>query len=818
MSANNIVVNGQNAKCCDTADITVTHFLESGGPIRDSSGSVLQTHQVSHVNHSKIQNLESRRTLPLAGMVTMPPSRSICFSPFYLNSSLLAFWLIMSVTRGLSWVLKKPVSSGIQARRQSAVRFLNFGGCRYRRLFATSSPNDFHTHVFVEPENLPATVSEVIAATMGDLVASENEDVVINKHDNKDTNTAGGKLTPKQLLQLGSVWFLSADHVKHNSTIESSMETHSKFKASRLELADADRPVQEGDYFRIHHNPRRFFSVYDVDWKLIERGNPKIGPPSVRANVTVVTTQGKEPVVGGNSGFWIINKPPLVPVHATVDNRIENVVHQISRNNPSPEVEYVATTQRLDINTSGLLVVATKPEFAAYFADLLRNKTRTATSKSNTTDTQKVQPACSNIKKSYKCLVCLQQREDESVVEAWQRLKGLQEGNETIRHFLEPSIRAPKTFAVHPPRRRDADGNEVSDWLECLMTIRQVGPLVPIHLGGADGGGSAASSSSMLSERLWSSANGVKMPHQTKAICELKVDLQTGRAHQIRGQLAEMGYPLVGDEQYGGAIPAEGLAVNEDNVIDGRDAHPQLLALQCHHVGFWDADYKMVWNHRRRRDIIKGFPSDRWVSASLEKAWWTDILLSNSVAGTNETFAFVTSAEDIGLLTNQKEQISLTHDKGNVQDRRPDLLPPVIQLSPGRNKYVLVKLVTSNSEYQGSVSTISAGADPDADTTTRWYVKSASPNECGGPYHANVAQDLLDWIIAAGYNNDEIQVAGGGKIDYNPATRRAHVYGFSYGYGKGNHAKVASLIQAETGEGKPLDGIHATYDNSDDLY
>ena len=147
------------------------------------------------------------------------------------------------------------------------------------------------------------------------------------------------------------------------------------------------------------------------------------------------------------------------------------------------------------------------------------------------------------------------------------------------------------------------------------------------------------------------------------------------------------------------------------------------------------------------------------------------------------------------------------------------MLPPTIQLSPGRNKYVLVRIVISNSEQEGSANTTNvASVNDSAVTTTRWFVKSASPKECGGPYHANVAQDLLEWINAAGYDNNEIQVTGGGRIDYNPETQRAHVYGFAYGYGKGNHAKVASLIQAETAKASPSQGVYVTYDNSDELY
>ena len=40
-----------------------------------------------------------------------------------------------------------------------------------------------------------------------------------------------------------------------------------------------------------------------------------------------------------------------------------------------PPPVYVATPQRLDQNTSGLFVMATKKPFAAYFAQLLRGKT-----------------------------------------------------------------------------------------------------------------------------------------------------------------------------------------------------------------------------------------------------------------------------------------------------------------------------------------------------------------------------------------------------------------------------------------------------------
>jgi hypothetical protein len=96
----------------------------------------------------------------------------------------------------------------------------------------------------------------------------------------------------------------------------------------------------------------------------------------------------------------------------------------------------------------------------------------------------------------------------------------------------------------------------------------------------------------------------------------------------------------------------------------------------------------------------------------------------------------------------------------------------------------------------------------DDQNTTHWCVKSASAKECGGPYHSNVAEELMECIEAAGYDN--AVVTGGGRIDYVQDSATAHVYGFSYGFGKGDHAKAAELIAQS--------GIMATYDNSNALY
>jgi hypothetical protein len=207
------------------------------------------------------------------------------------------------------------------------------------------------------------------------------------------------------------------------------------------------------------------------------------------------------------------------------------------------------------------------------------------------------------------------------------------------------------------------------------------------------------------------------------------------------------------------------------------------LALQCCELEFLDPD--IITKHDGSVSMNR---SKRWNRFRLEKAWWNPLLeqyqeQTNALAEGDAT----TTASDVNL----GEPSSTTNIVAKAP-LRPDLLPPRVSLSPGKNKYVLIK-----AEH------------PDSDEVL-WFCKSASPAECGGPYHGNVAQELREWIEAAGW---EVTVTGGGRIDYRPAEKQAVVYGFSYGFGKGDHARAANLIQ-EWSDGS----VQATHDNSAGLY
>jgi 23S rRNA-/tRNA-specific pseudouridylate synthase len=765
--------------------------------------------------------------------------------------------------------------------------------------------SEFATHVKVGKEDAPtATTTTVESAILRSMTAlgengksctndsnNENENnstnpvllivedkfYEIDGSSNSDSNAKtiarqlkdhppGSPMTPRQLLYLGCIWYLSADH--HQKNQEHEERTDLKVKPLRLSLSDATMTLHEGDYLRIHHTPRRFPMVYEFDWSF----------PNNACN-TSVTTNNKDdalPVVVQQQGpgYCIIDKPPIIPVHATVDNAVENAAHQLflalkeqqqqkltAFNVTKKHVDtnftrtrlpqqqqqrqqlagqedppYLAAVQRLDVNTSGLMVMGTSPEFAAYFSQLLRRKTAAidvhgGSSSSNGVITTRRNATSSSrsptIEKGYKCLVCVQPDESsgESVLQAWKRLSNLQRpkpppssspsinsnsnSNNTIiiRHFLQASGKAPKLFVDKIP-----EDDEDSKWYECLMEITNVGDPFPLYATNED------DKTPSLASELWpkvGGSNNSRIPPTAKAVVEVQVSLLTGRTHQIRGQLSKLGFPIVGDEQYGGAMPLEGsprVERHEQNAeLDAANAasmgaplhseDPQLLALQCCHIGFRDAEYESVWNNKKRRDVLKGRPSrsGQWVQGTIQNAWWSPVLKEQHAVKEGSKFSDIDFRDADDDAADETSTIAIM-DTSTIkasssieQDIRSDMLPPPVQLSPGRNKYVVAKL-----------------RDPSTNKL-RWFVQSAPL-----PYHAEVAFDLVEWIGAVpGYEQTRIEITGGGRIDYDPSSSTVSVYGFSYRYGKGDHARVANLIEASTAFG---DDLTVTFDLSDKLY
>ncbi|KAL7491725.1 hypothetical protein ACHAWT_001080 [Skeletonema menzelii] len=619
-------------------------------------------------------------------------------------------------------------------------------------------------------------------------------------------------LCSAELLAMGSIWSLpySASSSSKSSTIVDRFDPSNGVKPTRLNMGNYNDTVYSGDYFRVHFNPRRFVDTNKYDWG----GNDGVirnNDDGSSSKPGVIVRRDDE------VGYLIINKPPNIPVHARVDNLLENVASSVGRmlwlerredllsngrsgdltnsssssssnssdggnSDEDDDVEfwpsgqrkrkkknsnqkqkqktdklvYVATPQRLDQNTSGLLVVGTKKSFASYFAKLLRTKTSGQLQSGGSS-----QSSC-GVHKSYRCLVCVTPETTSSMASEVERLQKFQAEGTIIKHFLEPSIRAPKRFVGRVPD--EAENPE--SWAECLLKIANITNVCTVV--GND-------PSEALATDLWGEFG---KPDDCVGILELEIELLTGRTHQIRGQMAALGFPLVGDVQYGGAVPntsseyMKNCRGRAEGFLDS-----ETLALQCATLEFLDPDAS--------NDSEKVQRSDRWLSFHLDGAFWTPFVNryhaeSESLSGAAMTFEGVASKRD----PNEQQTSPSSDDQ---------LLPPLVQLSPGSHKYIVIR------------ATAVANADEEL-----WFVRSASPEECGGPYHANVAQDLLDRLQSLGYSTT---VMGGGRIDFmvNDEVSHAHVFGFSYGFGKGDHQKVATIIEENS-------DIIATFDMSDGLY
>jgi 23S rRNA-/tRNA-specific pseudouridylate synthase len=253
------------------------------------------------------------------------------------------------------------------------------------------SLTEFATHVVVEQDE---------PMLLADLVDQVLDGVVRKQQTMETASSAATTADGAFLVKLGSVW-----HLPHGGP------ARPELGGKPVRVSKPDFVVRKGDYVRIHHNPRRFRDVHMYDWaKACVTSSPSNDDKDNDRPGIVVAENA-------TAGFLVINKPMRVPVHMTVDNCRENVqwcvkearrrrqqqqqqqrrsnIARRTRSNGGVEAGtdgdemddgdnaddvldgcYVSTPQRLDQNTSGLLVVATSKAFANYFAGLLRHKTR----------------------------------------------------------------------------------------------------------------------------------------------------------------------------------------------------------------------------------------------------------------------------------------------------------------------------------------------------------------------------------------------------------------------------------------------------------
>ncbi|KAG5175464.1 pseudouridine synthase, partial [Tribonema minus] len=110
-------------------------------------------------------------------------------------------------------------------------------------------------------------------------------------------------------------------------------------KARRV--SDPTHAMTKGQYMRIHPMPRQYPVCATTDWDAS--------------------------VLQENDWCMLVNKPAAVPSHPTVDNLHHNVVACLKPLRPGTQI---SAAHRLDVATSGLIVMCKRPSFMTAFSAL----------------------------------------------------------------------------------------------------------------------------------------------------------------------------------------------------------------------------------------------------------------------------------------------------------------------------------------------------------------------------------------------------------------------------------------------------------------
>lgn len=223
----------------------------------------------------------------------------------------------------------------------------------------------------------------------------------------------------------------------------------------------------------------------------------------------------------------VLNKPAglLSQGESTGDENLVDLLRvRFGRN-------YVGLVHRLDRNTSGLMVVAKRSKAANRLTESLQR---------------------GKLIRRYLCVV---------------------EGK-----VLPPTGYVGRAGSKNSPSGRGADQGwtELSHWLvkNEKTNLSKAYQEMPSHLRGARG--DAAPKQATLRYRL-TDASGAALGLTTgnlfrvgdEPVTVLEIDLDTGRSHQIRAQLAAEGYPLLGDVKYGAkrALPEHRIALHSHSIL-----------------------------------------------------------------------------------------------------------------------------------------------------------------------------------------------------------------------------------------------------------
>jgi hypothetical protein len=257
---------------------------------------------------------------------------------------------------------------------------------------------------------------------------------------------------------------------------------------------------------------------------------------------------------------------------------------------------HVSIPLRIETECYGLTLASTKKEFCAYTTKQLESIKDATHDEANTT-----------LKKLYRCLVCIR---DPSNIDRIENLAG-----KILEHYVDPKSATPKRFVRHKPSSPD------SPMQQCLMRITKVGD--EKYRAACVSSQYSDSNDCTLAHRLWS-------PHAAypaeelgvSYVMQLEVELlnEVHRPHQLRGQLAALGCPIVGDEAYGGGVCEM-----------GANRHTwSRMAVQLCRLEFalpqWSTEECGEGEEKKVKKVLVPSDDER-CEFYLSNAWWTEYLM-----------------------------------------------------------------------------------------------------------------------------------------------------------------------------------------------
>lgn len=272
-------------------------------------------------------------------------------------------------------------------------------------------------------------------------------------------------------------------------------------------VTDENLFCEKGSYLRVHVHPKRGPETNSIDWR--------------------------SRVLGQGTDWVVVDKPPGFSVNPTVDNAVECAAFQVARALiETPETENTSNEthkaqswtngsplkvlHRLDVFTSGILMFARgNTGFAKHFHEALRTR---------------------RVHKTYRCVTCTKPK--LGIMEHW-----------TAPEELGAGVSGPRRHCMFPPAENQApwsgnlqelEGTDGNGRKRCVLIVTRV--------------------ESLCEETLVPAVRDAA-PRDAK-LYESRVELITGRTHQIRAQFAQVGAPLLGDVLYGGSSLAS--SINED--------------------------------------------------------------------------------------------------------------------------------------------------------------------------------------------------------------------------------------------------------------